>query len=137
MNTTDLLALTGKDDSENAETEKPGELAALDPEALHYIETTENPDGTDSDSVRCAVGNGPHHPTGDTVRSYLVATLHVCDPTTNRGPIHRAFFPTTRSNAAIGATSPVETDVTTHKTEGEDPHSTGISEYLTTGKPTD
>lgn len=107
------------------------------PETFHYADTTEKSYGTDSDLVRKMSGNGPHHSRGDTVRSYLVASLHVCDPTTDRGPIHHALLPTTRGNAANGATSPLETENTTHKTEGEDSHSTGMLEYLTTGKPTD
>lgn len=124
----------GKDDSENVEIEKFGELVVPDFEIPYHTEIMEKFDGIDLDAARDVAGNGFYYLMGDMARLHSAVISYARDFMIDRGFTYCVPPFMIRSNVVTGVMSFDEMDAMMYKIEGEDLYLIGTSEHSMIGK---
>ena len=124
----------GKDDSENVEIERFGELVVPDFEIPYHTEIMESFNGIDLDSARKVAGNGFYYLMGDIARLHSAVIAYARDFMINRGFTYCVPPFMIRSNVVTGVMSFAEMDSMMYKIEGEDLYLIGTSEHSMIGK---
>ena len=123
----------GKDDSENVEVERFGELVVPDFEIPYHTEIMEKFDGIDLDSARKVAGNGFYYLKGDIARLHSAVLAYARDFMIDRGFTYCIPPYMIRSNVVTGVMSFDEMDAMMYKIEGEDLYLIGTSEHSMIG----
>ena len=124
----------GKDDSENVERERFGELVVPDFEIPYHTEIMERFHGIDLDSARKVAGNGFYYLMGDIARLHSAVLAYARDFMIDRGFTYCVPPFMIRSNVVTGVMSFAEMDAMMYKIEGEDLYLIGTSEHSMIGK---
>ena len=124
----------GKDDSENVEVERFGELVVPDFEIPYHTEIMESFNGIDLDAARRVAGNGFYYLMGDIARLHSAVIAYARDFMINRGFTYCVPPFMIRSNVVTGVMSFAEMDAMMYKIEGEDLYLIGTSEHSMIGK---
>ena len=124
----------GKDDSENVEIERFGELVVPDFEIPYHTEIMEKFNGIDLDSARKVAGNGFYYLMGDIARLHSAVIAYARDFMIDRGFTYCIPPFMIRSNVVTGVMSFDEMDAMMYKIEGEDLYLIGTSEHSMIGK---
>ena len=124
----------GKDDSENVEVERFGELVVPDFEVPYHTEIMESFNGIDLDAARRVAGNGFYYLMGDIARLHSAVISYARDFMINRGFTYCVPPFMIRSNVVTGVMSFAEMDAMMYKIEGEDLYLIGTSEHSMIGK---
>ena len=124
----------GKDDSENVELEKFGELLVPDYEIPYHVDIMESLDGIDLDSARRTSGNGFYYLKGDVARLHSAILSYGRDFMIDRGFTYYIPPYMIRGNVVTGVMSFAEMDNMMYKIEGEDLYLIGTSEHSMIGK---
>ena len=124
----------GKDDSENVELERFGELKVPDFEIPYHTDIMESFDGIDLDSARRVAGNGFYYLMGDIARLHSAVISYARDFMIDRGFTYCVPPFMIRSNVVTGVMSFAEMDAMMYKIEGEDLYLIGTSEHSMIGK---
>ena len=124
----------GKDDSENVEVERFGELVVPDFEVPYHTEIMESFNGIDLDAAGRVAGNGFYYLMGDIARLHSAVISYARDFMINRGFTYCVPPFMIRSNVVTGVMSFAEMDAMMYKIEGEDLYLIGTSEHSMIGK---
>lgn len=124
----------GKDDSENVEITKYGELVVPDFEIPYHTEIMENFDGIDMDAAGRVAGQGFYYLMGDIARLHSAILSYARDFMIDRGFTYVIPPYMIRSNVVTGVMSFEEMDSMMYKIEGEDLYLIGTSEHSMIGK---
>ena len=124
----------GKDDSENVEIEKFGELVVPDFEIPYHTDIMERFNGIDLDAARRVAGNGFYYLMGDIARLHSAVISYARDFMIGRGFTYCVPPFMIRSNVVTGVMSFAEMDAMMYKIEGEDLYLIGTSEHSMIGK---
>ena len=124
----------GKDDSENVEIKKYGELIVPDYEIPFHGEILEKLGGIDLDSARRVAGNGFYYLIGDVARLHSAVLTYARDFMINKGFTYCIPPYMIRSDVVTGVMSFEEMDAMMYKIEGEDLYLIGTSEHSMIGK---
>ena len=117
----------GKDDSENVEVQRYGEIP-------YHADIMESFDGLDLDSARKVAGNGFYYLMGDIARLHSAVISYARDFMIDRGFTYCVPPFMIRSNVVTGVMSFAEMDAMMYKIEGEDLYLIGTSEHSMIGK---
>ena len=124
----------GKDDSQNVEIEKFGELVVPDFEIPYHTEIMEKFNGIDLESAGKVAGNGFYYLMGDIARLHSAVISYARDFMIDRGFTYCIPPFMIRSNVVTGVMSFAEMDSMMYKIEGEDLYLIGTSEHSMIGK---
>ena len=124
----------GKDDTENVEIERFGELVVPEYEVPYHIDIMETFDGIDLDSSRNTSGAGFYYLKGDIARLHSAILSYARDFMIDKG--YTYFVPPfmIRSEVVTGVMSFAEMQDMMYKIEGEDLYLIGTSEHSMIGK---
>ena len=125
----------GKDDSENVELEKFGELVVPDFEIPYHTEIMERLSGIDLDAARRVAGNGFYYLMGDIARLHSAILNYARDFMIDKKGFTYVIPPyMIRSSVVDGVMSFAEMEGMMYKIEGEDLYLIGTSEHSMIGK---
>lgn len=124
----------GKDDSENVELERFGELRVPEYEVPYHVEIMERFGGIDLDSARKTSGNGFYYLRGDIARLHSAILSYARDFMIDRGFTYYVPPFMIRGNVVDGVMSFAEMENMMYKIEGEDLYLIGTSEHSMIGK---
>lgn len=125
----------GKDDSENVELEKFGELVVPDFEIPYHTEIMERLSGIDLDAARRVAGNGFYYLMGDVARLHSAILNYARDFMIDKKGFTYVIPPyMIRSSVVDGVMSFAEMEGMMYKIEGEDLYLIGTSEHSMIGK---
>lgn len=124
----------GKDDSENVELQRFGELVVPDFEIPYHTEIMERLNGIDLDSARKVAGNGFYYLMGDIARLHSAVLSYARDFMINKGFTYCIPPFMIRSEVVTGVMSFAEMDAMMYKIDGEDLYLIGTSEHSMIGK---
>lgn len=124
----------GKDDSENVEVERFGELVVPDFPIPYHVDIMENLNGIDIDSARKTSGNGFYYLCGDIARLHSCILNYARDFMINKGFTYYIPPFMIRSSVVTGVMSFAEMEGMMYKIEGEDLYLIGTSEHSMIGK---
>lgn len=124
----------GKDDSENVEVKRYGELVVPDFEIPYHTEIMEKLNGIDLDSARRVAGNGFYYLMGDIARLHSAVLAYARDFMIDRGFTYCIPPYMIRSDVVTGVMSFAEMEAMMYKIEGEDLYLIGTSEHSMIGK---
>lgn len=124
----------GKDDSENVEVERFGEMKVPNFEVPYHVDIMEKLKGIDLDSARKTSGNGFYYLKGDVARLHSGILSYARDFMIDRG--FEYYIPPfmIRGDVVAGVMSFAEMDNMMYKIEGEDLYLIGTSEHSMIGK---
>jgi len=124
----------GKDDSENVELEKSGEIRNFDFEIPYHIDIMERVKGVDLDSARKTSGTGFYYLKGNIARLHSAILVYARDFMIEKG--FEYYIPPfmIRSEVVTGVMSFSEMENMMYKIEGEDLYLIGTSEHSMIGK---
>lgn len=124
----------GKDDSQNVEIEKFGELVVPDFEIPYHTDIMESFDGIDLDAARRVAGNGFYYLMGDIARLHSAVISYARDFMIDRGFTYCVPPFMIHGNVVAGVMSFPEMEAMMYKIEGEDLYLIGTSEHSMIGK---
>ncbi|NLN84020.1 MAG: serine--tRNA ligase [Firmicutes bacterium] len=124
----------GKDDSENVEVERYGEMIVPDYEVPYHIDIMESFQGIDLDSARKTSGSGFYYLTGDIARLHSAILTYARDFMIDKGFTYCIPPFMIRSGVVTGVMSFAEMENMMYKIEGEDLYLIGTSEHSMIGK---
>jgi len=124
----------GRDDSENVELERFGEMKKPNFEIPYHIDIMESLAGIDLDSGRKVAGNGFYYLLGDVARLHSAILTYARDFMIDKGFTYCIPPYMIRSNVVTGVMSFAEMDAMMYKIEGEDLYLIGTSEHSMIGK---
>lgn len=124
----------GKDDSENVELYRVGEITKKDFEIPHHVDIMENLEGIDIDSARKTSGAGFYYLTGDIARLHSAVLSYARDFMIDKGFTYVIPPYMIRGNVVQGVMSFEEMENMMYKIEGEDLYLIGTSEHSMIGK---
>jgi len=124
----------GKDDSENVEVKRYGEMLVPDFEIPYHVDIMESFAGIDLESGRKVAGNGFYYLMGDIARLHSAVISYARDFMIERGFTYCIPPYMIRSNVVTGVMSFAEMDAMMYKVEGEDLYLIGTSEHSMIGK---
>lgn len=124
----------GRDDSENVEVERFGELVVPEYEVPYHIDIMEKFNGVDLDSARKTSGNGFYYLSGDIARLHSGILSYARDFMIDRGFTYYIPPFMIRSDVVTGVMSFSEMENMMYKIEGEDLYLIGTSEHSMIGK---
>lgn len=124
----------GKDDSENVEIEKFGDLIVPDYEIPHHEDICEALGGIDKESAGRTSGNGFYYLIGDVARLHEAMIAYARDFMIGKGFTYCIPPFMIRSDVVTGVMSFAEMDAMMYKIEGEDLFLIGTSEHSMIGK---
>lgn len=124
----------GKDDTQNVEIERFGDLFVPDFEVPYHTDIMEKLNGIDLDSARKVAGNGFYYLMGDIARLHSAVISYARDFMIDRGFTYCVPPFMIRSNVVTGVMSFAEMDSMMYKIEGEDLYLIGTSEHSMIGK---
>lgn len=133
-NIIDASVPVGKDDSENVEVERFGELVVPDFPVPYHTEIMESFNGIDLDAARRVAGNGFYYLMGDIARLHSAVIAYARDFMIDRGFTYVIPPYMIRSDVVTGVMSFAEMDSMMYKIEGEDLYLVGTSEHSMIGK---
>ena len=124
----------GKDDSENVEIERYGEIEDKTFEIPYHADILNSIDGLDKDSAGRTSGNGFYYLMGDGARLSSAMLSYARDYMIDKGFIYAIPPFMIRSDVVTGVMSFAEMDAMMYKIEGEDLFLIGTSEHSMIGK---
>ena len=124
----------GRDDRENVEIERFGEMDKPSFEIPYHIDIMESLAGIDLDSGRKVAGNGFYYLLGDVARLHSAVLTYARDFMIDKGFTYCIPPYMIRSNVVTGVMSFGEMDAMMYKIEGEDLYLIGTSEHSMIGK---
>jgi len=124
----------GKDDSENVEVCKYGEIKELSYEIPYHADILESLDGLDKDSAGRTSGNGFYYLTGDAARLHSAMLSYARDFMIDKGFTYCIPPFMIRSDVVTGVMSFEEMDAMMYKIENEDLFLIGTSEHSMIGR---
>ncbi|HEY4538194.1 MAG TPA: serine--tRNA ligase [Erysipelothrix sp.] len=124
----------GKDDSENVELYRVGEIENKDFEIPHHIDIMESFSGIDLDSARKVSGAGFYYLQKDIARLHSAVTTYARDFMIDRGYDYTIPPFMIRGDVVKGVMSFEEMENMMYKIEGEDLYLIGTSEHSMIGK---
>ena len=124
----------GKDDSENVEIKKYGELLTPPFEIPYHTQIMESFDGIDLDAAGRVAGNGFYYLKGDIARLHSAVLTYARDFMIDRGFTYYVPPFMIRGSVVTGVMSFAEMDAMMYKIEGEDLYLIGTSEHSMIGK---
>ncbi len=124
----------GKDDSENVELYKVGEIQEKDFEIPHHVDIMQNLNGIDLDSSRKTSGAGFYYLMGDIARLHSAVLSYARDFMIDKGFTYVIPPYMIRKNVVEGVMSFEEMENMMYKIEGEDLYLIGTSEHSMIGK---
>ena len=124
----------GRDDSENVEVQRFGELVVPDFEIPYHTEIMERFGGIDLDSARRVAGNGFYYLLGDIARLHEAVLAYARDFMIEKGFTY--VIPPFMMHGSVvqGVMSFPEMDAMMYKIEGEDLYLIGTSEHTMIGR---
>lgn len=124
----------GKDDSENVEIERFGDITKPDFEIPYHVDMFESFDGIDIDSARKTSGNGFYYLKGDVARVHSAVLSYARDFMIDRGFTY--YVPPFMIRGAVvdGVMSFGDKSDMAYKIEGEDLYLIGTSEHSMIGR---
>ena len=124
----------GKDDSENREIERFGEITEKDYNIPYHADILNSINGLDKDSAGRTSGNGFYYLMGDGARLSSAMLAYARDYMIDKGFIYAIPPFMIRSDVVTGVMSFAEMDAMMYKIEGEDLYLIGTSEHSMIGK---
>ncbi len=124
----------GKNDTENVENEKFGEIVEPDFEIPYHADILASIDGLDKDSAGRTSGNGFYYLLGNAARLHEAMIAYGRDYMINQGFIYAIPPFMIRSDVVNGVMSFAEMEAMMYKIEGEDLYLVGTSEHSMIGK---
>ena len=124
----------GKDDSENVEIYKVGNIFERDFDIPHHVEIMESLAGIDLDSARKTSGSGFYYLMGDVARLHSAILSYARDFMINNGFVYVIPPFMIHKNVVEGVMSFDEMENMMYKIEGEDLYLIGTSEHSMIGK---
>jgi len=124
----------GRDDSENVEIQKFGDIKEVDYEIPYHADIIENLNGLDKVSAGRTSGNGFYYLMGDIARLSTAMLSYARDYMISKGFIYCIPPFMIRSDVVKGVMSFSEMDAMMYKIEGEDLYLIGTSEHSMIGK---
>ena len=124
----------GKDDSENVEIERYGEITEKTFEIPYHADILNSINGLDKDSAGRTSGNGFYYLMGDGARLSSAMISYARDYMIDKGFIYAIPPFMIRSDVVTGVMSFAEMDAMMYKIEGEDLYLIGTSEHSMIGK---
>lgn len=124
----------GKDDSENVEVERFGEVTIPTFEIPYHTDIMEKLAGVDLDSARKTSGNGFYYLLGDVARLHSAILSYARDFMIDKGFTYCIPPYMIRSEVVTGVMSFAEMENMMYKIEGEDLYLIGTSEHSMIGK---
>lgn len=124
----------GKDDSENIEVERFGEIKEKNFEIPYHTDIMNNFNGIDIDSARKTSGQGFYYLMGDIARLHSAILAYARDFMINKGFNYHIPPFMIRSDVVTGVMSFAEMENMMYKIEGEDLYLIGTSEHSMIGK---
>lgn len=124
----------GRDDSENVEVERYGQMIVPDYEVPYHIDIMESFQGIDLDSARKTSGSGFYYLTGDIARLHSAILTYARDFMIDKGFTYCIPPFMIRSGVVTGVMSFAEMENMMYKIEGEDLYLIGTSEHSMIGK---
>ncbi len=124
----------GKDDSENVEVERFGDMRVPSYPVPYHLELMEALNGVDLDSARKTTGAGFYYLKGDIARLHSAVLSYARDFMIDRGFTYCVPPFMIRSSVVTGVMSFTEMDNMMYKIEGEDLYLIGTSEHSMIGK---
>ncbi len=124
----------GKDDGENVELAKFGDIKEKDFEIPYHTEIMESFNGIDIDSARKTSGQGFYYLMGDIARLHSAVLAYARDFMINKGFNYHIPPFMIRSDVVTGVMSFKEMENMMYKIEGEDLYLIGTSEHSMIGK---
>lgn len=124
----------GKDDSENVEVERFGEIKEKNFEIPYHTDIMNNFNGIDIDSARKTSGQGFYYLMGDIARLHSAILAYARDFMINKGFNYHIPPFMIRSDVVTGVMSFAEMENMMYKIEGEDLYLIGTSEHSMIGK---
>ncbi len=124
----------GKNDSENVEIERFGEIKELDYEIPYHADILESLGGLDKDSAGRTSGNGFYYLIGDVARLHSAMISYARDFMIDRGFTYVIPPFMIRSDVVNGVMSFKEMDAMMYKIEDEDLYLIGTSEHSMIGR---
>ena len=124
----------GKDDSENVEIERYGEITEKPFEIPYHADILNSINGLDKDSAGRTSGNGFYYLMGDGARLSSAMISYARDYMIDKGFIYAIPPFMIRSDVVTGVMSFAEMDAMMYKIEGEDLYLIGTSEHSMIGK---
>ena len=124
----------GKDDSENVEIEKVGNIRSFNYDIPYHVDIMENLNGIDLDSSRKTSGSGFYYLKGNVARLHSAILAYARDFMINKG--FEYYIPPfmIRGEVVKGVMSFTEMENMMYKIEGEDLYLIGTSEHSMIGK---
>ncbi|MCL2865225.1 MAG: serine--tRNA ligase [Lachnospiraceae bacterium] len=133
-NIMDETVPVGKDDNENVELERFGEMRVPNFEIPYHVDMMERFAGIDLDSARKVAGNGFYYLMGDIARLHSAVISYARDFMIEKGFTYCIPPYMIRSSVVTGVMSFAEMDAMMYKIEGEDLYLIGTSEHSMIGK---
>ena len=133
-NIIDASVPVGKDDSENVEIEKFGELVVPDFEVPHHADILKSISGLDKESAGRTSGDGFYYLMGDAARLHSAMLSYARDFMIDKGFTYCIPPFMIRSDVVNGVMSFKEMEAMMYKIEGEDLYLIGTSEHSMIGK---
>ncbi len=124
----------GKDDSENVELYKVGDIEEKGFEIPHHVDIMQNLNGIDLDSSRKTSGAGFYYLMGDIARLHSAVLAYARDFMIDKGFTYVIPPYMIRKNVVEGVMSFEEMENMMYKIEGEDLYLIGTSEHSMIGK---
>ena len=124
----------GKDDSENVEIERFGDIEEKTFEIPYHADILNSINGLDKDSAGRTSGNGFYYLMGDGARLSSAMLSYARDYMIDKGFIYAIPPFMIRSDVVTGVMSFAEMDAMMYKIEGEDLYLIGTSEHSMIGK---
>ena len=124
----------GKDDSENVERSRHGEMVEKPFEVPYHVDIMESFDGIDLDAARKVSGQGFYYLQKDVARLHSAVTAYARDFMIDRGYDYVIPPYMIRSHVVTGVMSFEEMENMMYKVEGEDLYLIGTSEHSMIGK---
>lgn len=124
----------GRDDSENVEVERFGDLYVPEFEVPYHVDIMEKLDGIDLDSARKTSGNGFYYLCGDIAQLQSCILSYARDFMIDKGFTYYIPPFMIRSSVVTGVMSFAEMEGMMYKIEGEDLYLIGTSEHSMIGK---
>ena len=133
-NIIDASVPIGKDDSENVEVERFGEIKETSYEIPHHADILERVGGIDKDSAGRTSGEGFYYLIGDIARLHEAMIAYARDYMIDHGFTYAIPPFMIRSDVVNGVMSFAEMEAMMYKIEGEDLYLIGTSEHSMIGK---
>ncbi|MDR0222797.1 MAG: serine--tRNA ligase [Oscillospiraceae bacterium] len=124
----------GKDDSENVEVARYGDMKAPDFEIPYHVEIMERLNGIDVESARKTSGAGFYYLKGDVARLHSAIISYARDFMINKGFTYYIPPFMIRGDVVSGVMSFAEMENMMYKIEGEDLYLIGTSEHSMVGR---